>query len=409
MRFTDFAGRFRPFATAGALTASLAIAPHAAFAEDVLKVGLSVQLDLQQGRDGRDGLQLAIKEINKEGGILGRKVVADIVDETSAPEAAVNSVRKLLDDDKVDVLFCGTSSGNVFAELPSIADAQKVTFIVGAASPEITAKVADDYSTYKYLFKMNLNSNDQSQAMLDFVKNVVIDQLGKKKIAILADNSKWAQEETAKLKGSIGSYGGTVTDVEVVAPDTQDFTAPLSRIVSSGAQFVVSVLVYAKSDVLAKAYHDTKFPLLYGGMDGPAMDDAFFKRVNGANVGQITAVYGGRAPLTAKTLSYFDAFKKEYGRDPGYEAWTLDSALHIYKHAVETAKSFDSDKVIPEIEKLTYVSPGGTLQWDKRHEVRYGPDLMSMFFNQWMPDGSRNFVYPSKLRTKDIIKPDWQK
>lgn len=409
MNISRRSGVFGSIAMACALAMPFAAAPGTAFAQDKLKVGLSVQLDLQIGRDGRDGLNLAIKEINKEGGILGRQVEAVIVDETPSPESAANSVRKLLFDDHVEVLFAGTSSGNILASLPSIADAQKVTFVVGAASPSIFEKVAEDYDTYKYLFRMTINSNYQSQEILAFVRDIVVGEMGKKNIAILADNSKWAQEVAASLKKEAPTLGATIAAVETVAPDTLDYTTPLARIASSGAEFVVTILTYAKSDVLAKEYHDSKFPLLYGGMDSQAMDNGFFNRVNGKNIGQISIVYGGRFPITEKTLPYHDAFKAEYGRDPGYQAWVLDSAIRVYKQAVEAAGTFESDKVIPEIEKVSFVHAGGKLEWDERHEVRYGPGLSQWYFAQWQPDGSRNVIYPKALRANEIITPEWQK
>lgn len=409
MRLKSFAALGVAFAATSTIAASLALVATSACAKENLKVGLSVQLDLQIGRDGRDGLNLAIKEINEQGGILGRQIESVVADETPSPEGAVNSVRKLLSDDKVDVLFCGTSSGNVLAELPTIADAQKVTFLTGASSPAIMQKVADDYDTYKYLFRLSINSDMQAKEMITFVKDVVVGQLGKKKIAILADNSKWAQEVAAAIQRGAPDIGVAIADVETVAPDTLDYTTPLARVAASGAEFMVPILTYAKSDVLAKEFHDTKFPMLYGGMDSQAMDDGFFSRVNGANVSEITAVFGGRFPITDKTLPYFAAFKKEYGRDPGYQAWFLDTALRVYKQAVEAAGTFNPDKVIPQLEKTTYTNPGGTLAWDARHEVSYGPDFSHWYFTQWMPDGSRNPVYPTKLRTKDIIRPDWQK
>lgn len=392
-----------------ALVTSPMVTTQPASAAEKVKIGLSVQLDLQIGRDGRDGLNLAIKDINKQGGILGRQVEAVVVDETASPESAANSVRKLLFDDKVEALFYGTSSGNVLASLPAVADAEKVAFIVGAASPAIMQKVADDYDTYKYLFRLSINSDHQAKEMVAFVKDVVVGQLGRKKIAILADNSKWAQEVTAALQANAAGIGATVAAVETVAPDTLDYTTPLARIAASGAEFMITVLTYAKSDVLAKEFHDTKFPMLYGGMDSQAMDNGFFGRVNGKNVSEITAVFGGRFPITDKTLPYFDAFHKEYGRDPGYQSWFLDSALRVYKQAVEAAGSFDADKVIKQLEKISYTGPGGTIQWDERHEIRYGAGLSRWYFTQWMPDGSRSPVYPSELRTKDIIKPAWQK
>lgn len=374
-----------------------------------IKIGMATILGLELGKDARDGLALAVKSINAEGGILGRKIETVVIDETFSPEGAKNAITKLIDDEKVELLIGNVSSGNYLASLPVIADAQIISLISAAAASEITAKVKEDYDTYKYIFRLTINADRQARAMLDFVKNMVVGEMGYKKLAILADNSKWAQEVIKVVRANVGTMGAEVVAVEVITPDALDYATPLSRIRSSGAEFVVGVLTYAKSDVLAKQYYDSKFPLLYGGMDSQSMDDTFFKRVDGKNVGEITSIYGARIPITPKTIPYYEKFEAAYGRTPGYQAWTVENGLRIYKEAVERAGSFDTKKVIPELEKTRYEGVDGIVEFDEMHDAKDGEGRVGWLFGQWRPDGTRSVIYPKRLRSAEVFRPDWQK
>ena len=84
---------------------------------------------------------------------------------------------------------------------------------------------------------------------------------------MLADNSKWGQEVVRALKSGADSAGAEIKTVEIVTPDSQDFTAALSRIKDSGAKYVITALVYAKTDVLVKQWFSSQYPLMYGEKD----------------------------------------------------------------------------------------------------------------------------------------------
>jgi hypothetical protein len=110
-----------------------------------VRIGVPTSVQLQVGRDTLTAIKMAVDEVNKKGGVLGRKLEFVSADETENPETGINAIRKLVADEKVDVLIGGYTSGVTLAQLPHIAAAKMIYLGVGAASPSITNKVKTDY------------------------------------------------------------------------------------------------------------------------------------------------------------------------------------------------------------------------------------------------------------------------
>ena len=119
-----------------------------------IKIGVPTAVQLQVGRDTQEAVQMAIDDINAQGGVLGRKLEMVVADETEKPEAGINAVKKLTAEDKVDVMIGGYTSGVTLAQLPHIVRAKTIYIGVGAASPAVTQRVKKDYDDYKYIFRV---------------------------------------------------------------------------------------------------------------------------------------------------------------------------------------------------------------------------------------------------------------
>ncbi|SHK11426.1 branched-chain amino acid transport system substrate-binding protein [Roseomonas rosea] len=372
-----------------------------------IRIGMSMPLQVQLGRDARAALGFAVEEVNARGGLLGRKVEVAFADETDNTEAGVNGVRKLLNDDKVDALVGHYTSGTFLAAMPHIARAKRVTVIVGASSPAIADRVKQDYARYKYIFRTTMNASNQSADVLDFVSGMLVGELGLKRIGIVAENARWAQDIATLLVEGAAKVGAQVTVNETVDNSTTDFSPILSRVRSSGAQFMMTLLAHSKGDLLTKQWHDTRVPVLWGGIDGRAMDADYFNLVDGKCLSMIAANFAVRAPITPRTIPFFDSFKERTGHFPSYTAWTSANGFHVYAQAVERAKTLDADAVVAEMERTNYEGVEGRIEFDDRHDARSGPGLLNYVFAQWQPNGERVVLWPKAIRSGAMIVPPW--
>lgn len=393
------------------LLLSLLMAPLAS-AEDSkpVRIGVPTSVQLQVGRDTLTAVKMAVEEVNKKGGILGRKVEFVSADETENPETGISAIRKLVADEKVDVLIGGYTSGVTLAQLPHISTAKMIYLGVGATSPSITNKVKADYDNYKYIFRVGpINAAHQARGLVDYISNFVIGELGYKKIAIVGENAKWVQDLVPVLTKGAKEVGAEIKLTEMFDTQTSDFSPLLAKVKSSGAQYMIVMVSHGSSDIFAKQWHDAQVPVPYGGIDVKSMDGDFFSRIGGKSISQVAANFAVRAPLTKKTVAFFDEFKKRSPNYPVYTAFFAYDAVLLYADAVKRAGSFDNDKVIKELEKTKHEGIAGEITFDENHDVQTGKGKTNLIFAQWQDKGERAVIYPKELRTGTFILPPWMK
>ena len=378
--------------------------------EKPIRIGVTTPIQLQVGRDTQDAIKIAMDEINAKGGVRGRKLEMTVADETENPEAGINAIKKLTADEKVDVLIGGYTSGVTLAQLPHIVASKTIYLGVGAASPSITAGVRKDYDKNKYIFRTGpINAAHQARGLVDFISGLVIGEMGLKKIAIVGENAKWVQDLVPILKKGAVEVGADVRITELFDASTSDFSPLLSKVKASEAEYMLVVLSHGSSDTFAKQWYDARFPIPYGGIDVKSMDGDFYERVGGKSISEIAANFAVRAPLTAKTVPFFDEFKKRTTRVPVYTAYGAYDSVYAYAAAVEEAKGFDTDAVIKALEKTSMVGIAGQLEYDENHDVKAGPGFNNLLFAQWQDKGARVVVWPKALRTGPVITPPWLK
>ena len=395
-------GRF----AAGALSALCAL-PLAA-ADEPIRIGVPTALQLPVGRDAIDSMQMAVDEINARGGVIGRKLELVPADEGDNPETGIYAIEKLTDE-KVDVLIGGYASGVTLAQLPHIARARTIYLGVGAASPSITAAVQQDYDGYKYVFRVSpLNAMHQARALADFIAGFVMGEQGFEKLAIVGEDDGWVQSLLPILAKGAEAAGADVRIAELFDPGTVDFSPLLAKVADSGAHFLVVILSRAASDVLVKQWYDLRLAIPIGGIDVNSMHAEFFNRVGGKSISQITGILSVRAPITPRTVVYWDAFAMRTGRShPVYTGPGAYDAVHVYAEAVARARTTQADAVIRELEKTDYVGTLGRIQFDDNHDVKAGPGLVDLPFVQWQEGGKREIVWPKEMRTGNAILPPW--
>ncbi len=378
-----------------------------------IRIGMPTSMQLQVGRDTQDAAKMAIEDINAKGGVLGRQLELVVADETENPETGISAIKKLTADEKVDVLIGGYTSGVTLAQLPHISAAKTIYLNVGSASPSTNAKVKTDYDNYKYIFRVGpLNAAHQARQLTNFISIFVKGELGIGKVAIVGENAKWVQDLVPLLKKGATEAGVDVRATEFFDAQTSDFSPLFSKVKDSGAQYMVVVLSHASSDIFAKQWYDSRFPMPYGGIDVKSMDGDFCERIGGKSVGEMAANFAVRAPLTAKTIPFFDEFRKRTSRSPVYTAFGANDAVYIYAEAVKRANSTDANAVIKELEKTSYTGIPGIIEFDETHDVKPGTDTYkgpALLLAQWREGCKREVIYPKSMRTAEFVYPAWIK
>ena len=106
-------------------------------AAEPIKIGAILPMADSTGIDGSRSMQLAVKQINEKGGLMGRQVKLILMDDEGKAEKAAAALDKLVTVDNVDIIVGGVGSGTTMAMIPGMKKYGKVVVWAGAASSKV--------------------------------------------------------------------------------------------------------------------------------------------------------------------------------------------------------------------------------------------------------------------------------
>ncbi len=373
---------------------------------NTVKMGVLAPVQMPVGQSIINSAKLAAEEINAAGGIHGKKIELVVGDTESKPEKGVTAMKKLVLEDKVDVLVGEYSSGVALAIQPFLSGYKIVLLTTGTASPDLTNNVKKDYAKNKYFFRDMVNSDRQQKLAFYFLRDFVNKKFGYKRFAILSENAKWTEDYAPNLKKDLESAGFEVPFYERFDTDIKDFSPIFTKIKNLQIQFITQIVSHAASIPLVKAWADNK-PAPMGGTNVTSQDAKFWEMTNGACLGESTFNQIARGPMTDKTIPYWDTYVKKFGTSPLYAgAFTYDG-VYMLAEAIKGKKSVKSDDIVAGLETITYKGiMHNQIAFDKQShdliEGRYSQPQV-----QWQAGGKQVIVYPEAFKTGEYIKPPW--
>ena len=174
------------------------------------------------GLGGRDGMNLAVKEINAAGGINGRKLKVVFEDDAFSPARALAAVKKLIDQDNVFMVFSVAGSNSTVGTIDFVKERQRVMYVSIASAPQVTHPFS------KYLFRGGTN---EAARYGEVYSEFVTQFLQAKQIAVLSGRDEYAKNEADAVGRLLKSWWNItpVTRLEFNVGD-KDFTPQLLEI-----------------------------------------------------------------------------------------------------------------------------------------------------------------------------------
>ncbi len=216
---------------AALLAAAVLAAPLAVPAADPIKVGVNLELSgvsSTWGQPQLNSIQMYVDEANAHGGIGGRRIELEVLDNKSDPAQSRLNATKLAGDGVVAILGAGTTPTTMPA-VP-VANEDGVPMISNGAGNVITNPVDQRHWVFK-------TPNDDSQ-----VANKIAGFLAKQKlteIAFLSVNTAYGDSGKANFGTQAARFGLKTVDEEKYGPADTDITAQLTKIRDARAQAVV--------------------------------------------------------------------------------------------------------------------------------------------------------------------------
>ena len=191
------------------------------------------------GLDAKAGMDLAIEEINANGGINGEKVVLIARDDQLDTTKAALHAEELIYKEKVIAYFPSTITGSAKATIP-VAVKAKIPAILGGQQSDITCAyqctdAKDKNCCNPWVFRFSGTVSQQADAMVKIAR----DQLKGKRIALMHDNIGYGLEWKADLTKAAAANNVEFVASEMFPLKEIDYTASLSRVKKTNADAIV--------------------------------------------------------------------------------------------------------------------------------------------------------------------------
>ena len=325
-----------------------------ASAADPIKIGVVTPLSGTYspiGQQVRWGLELATKEVNASGGIMGRQIQLMFEDEEANPSVAVQKAEKLFESEKVDFLTGTVNSGSTLAVGQTAERAGKLIATTVSFADSITGDKCSPN-----VFRVNARAGQQSAALAAWVAK----QKPKAKVYFLGPDYEMGRSTVATFKRTIEGLGATSVG-EVFAPlDSKDYTQYFGQLRQARPEVLYTSV--AGNDTVRLLTQMQDFGLL-----GNLLVVGASGTVTSQNIGAIGAAANGFTtgagystqidnPANKKFVAAFNA---AYKADPDLYGADSYGLIYFYKAAVEKAQSTATDKVRAAMGDLKWATPQG--------------------------------------------------
>ena len=339
--------------------AALAFATSAVLAVEPIKIGAVLSVTGPAaflGEPELQTLQLYIGEINKNGGVIGRPLQLVQYDDGSDANKANGFTKRLIDDDKVDVLIGGTTTGSTMSMVPLVEKAG-IPFISLAGAVVVVEPVK------KNTFKVSHTDRMAAEKIYEDMK-----KRGISKVALLSETSGFGQSGRKESEAMAAKYGITLVTEETFGPKDTDMSPQLTKIKNTPGLQAVYIFGLGQGPAIAtKNYRQLGIALPLYHSHGVASEE-FIKLAGPAAEGVrlpaaallVADKLPAGDPQKPVVMAYHKAFTERWKSEVSTFGGHAYDALMIVSNAIRKAGSTDKAKVRDAIEATRgYVGTGG--------------------------------------------------
>ena len=371
-----------------------ATAMGTAKAADVIKIGVDTPLTGTYAGIGQQvkwGLELAAKEVNVKGGIMGRQIELIYEDSEANPSVAVQKAEKLFEVDKVDFLTGTVNSGATLVVGQVAERAKKLLTTTVSFADNITGDKCSPN-----VFRVNAKAGQQSTALAAWLAKTH----PKAKVFYLGPDYLMGRSTVAAFKEAAEHVGASSLG-EVFAPlGAKDYSQYFGQIRAAQPQVLYTSV--AGNDTVRLFTQMQEFGLLKGltvlGASGTVTSQNIGAIGSAAN-GFTTGVGYSAEIDSPANKAFVSAFKAATKAEPDLYGADSYGLIYAYKAAVEKAKSTDTDKVRAALSGLTWATPQG----EKTIRAADHQAMQTMYVVQ-VTDGKFKII--NQVSGEEAIGPD---
>ena len=306
------------------------------------------------GVECKNGIDLAIEEINTAGGVNGQKLVLVSEDDEGNPDKTVNAYQKLTSKNNAKIIIGSLTSGCTQA-ITARCQAQKVLQIAPAATAPAITDAGD------YIFRACFIDPFQGTVGGKFAA----ENLSCKKAAILFDTGNdYSVGLTENFEKAFVDCGGTIVAKEAYTTNDKDFNAQLTKIKNAKPDVVYLPDYYGVVALIAKQLRAKDIDCYIVGADG--WDGVIGNAGEEVLKGFYSNHYASDSTEPA-VQKFVTAFNEKYGKDPNAFAALGYDSVYLLKDAISKAGTADPTAVKASLEATDGNYVTGHLTFDGKH------------------------------------------
>ena len=367
-----------------------------------VKVGIVLPLTGAEAKFGeieKRSFEMAVDEINKQGGIKGEKIELIVEDDTGRPEVGRSVAEKLISKDKVVMLGGGYSSSCTYA-VAGVAQQNRVPFLVNTGS-------ADNITTsgWDYIFRLNPPVSEYAGAIESLLTEVIKPQTA----VILHENSLFGTSGAKSFEENCKRLGITVLMKQGYEAGGIDFKPVLTRVKQQNPDIVYMISYIMDASLLMKQAKELKLTpkMFIGGAAGFTMPE-FKKNAGIASEKVISATLWYQNLEYPGAMDYYRNYVKKYKGETEYHGAEAYAAVQIIADVLMRAKSFkpaDIKQALSETYAMTVFGPVKFISYGKFKNQNKLPTYVVQWIN-----GKLELVWPADIATKKFVYPvNWLK
>jgi branched-chain amino acid transport system substrate-binding protein len=349
-----------------ALVAGLALGfSMSAMAAEPIKIGVSGPFtagSAPMGVSMRDGVRLAVAEINAKGGVLGRQLQTVERDDEAKPERGVQIAQELINKEKVVATVGYINTGVALASQRFYQQA-KIPVMNNVATGSIVTKQFANQPE-NYIFRNSANDTIQSTMIAEEAI-----RRGFKKMAILADSTNYGQLGREDLEKVLEKKGVKPVSVEKYNIGDVDMTSQLLRAKQAGADVVLTYGIGPELAQIANGMQKLGWKVPIVGSWTLAMAnfiDNAGKNGDGTRMPQTFI----QNPDTPKRKAFIDAYVKAYNPPGGRMPSAVSAAqgydsIYLLAAAIQQAGSTSGPQIAAALEDLKTPIEGVVTTYNK--------------------------------------------
>ncbi len=354
-----------------AFAASLALtAASPSLAQDMIRIGSTSSFSgpaAFYGAHQRWGIEMAVEEINANGGVLGRQIEVAFEDNRCNPAEAVKAVNALISQHNVVAILGALCSSATLAVLPVVKRSEVPLITSSSTAASITDQIGD--SVNRWGFRSTVADDGMAHAMVAYLKKE-----GIKRVSIVGEDTDYGRGGAEIFTEALQANGLELVSSDFVNPTSPDFSAIMTKL---KAQKPDRVAVYFTSTPLSAFFRQYEAARL----DIPGTGRLLLEVVAKSVTPEFIAAGGldgstGTNPYspdidTPENMDFVERFTNHAGEAPNQPSFMAYEAMHMLAKAIEAAGDASPAAIRDALREVQYKSMmGGTISFDESHQAR---------------------------------------